>query len=184
MCREPAPPVSPRRNSRAPNGTRSPSNSQRNSYQVRTITTLLCIVKKDSVIATFPIVGLVGLGLAFAPLSASAEYRALCDSSRVCEYTGPNAPVLDTDVCLDPTGEVRLKGSSPCSTGSIPFHVRFGDVIDPVMQLVVAYIPLKNACSVPGMCEVQEYSAGTSTAQAICCINGVAGRASTTAEEP
>lgn len=122
---------------------------------------------------TFPIVGLVGLGLAFAPLSASAEYRDLCDSSRVCEYTGPNAPVLDADVCLDPTGEVRLKGSSPCSTGSIPFHVRFGDVIDPVMQLVVAYIPLKNACSVPGMCEVQEYSSGTSTAQAICCINGV-----------
>ncbi|EDM75936.1 hypothetical protein PPSIR1_25196 [Plesiocystis pacifica SIR-1] len=124
---------------------------------------------------TLSVAGLVAFALFTAPASASAEYRDLCDSSKVCEYTGPGAPVLDEDVCLDPTGEVRLKGSTTCGAGSVPFHVRFGEVVDPVLQLVVAYVPLENACSVEGLCSPKSYDDGTSggTEQTICCINGV-----------
>ncbi|EDM73928.1 hypothetical protein PPSIR1_14810 [Plesiocystis pacifica SIR-1] len=119
--------------------------------------------------------GLVALGLTFAPQAANAEYRDLCDSSKVCEYTGPGAPVLDADVCLDPAGQVSLKGSTPCTVGSVPFHVRYGELYDPVANLVVAYIPLESACSVPGLCEEMPdgYTDNSSTAQNICCINGV-----------
>lgn len=96
--------------------------------------------------------GLLGLGLVFSPMAAHAEYRDLCDSTKVCEYTGPNAPALGADVCLNATGQVRLKGSSPCALGSVPFHVRHGEVYDAVQQLVIAYTPLANACS-QGVCE-------------------------------
>ncbi|EDM76666.1 hypothetical protein PPSIR1_38099 [Plesiocystis pacifica SIR-1] len=117
---------------------------------------------------------LAGSLLVLSAAPAHAQYRDLCDSSKVCEYTGPNAPVLDADVCLDPTGTVRLKGSAGCSHAEIPFHARFGEVYEPLQQLVVAYIPLQSACTVPGLCEAkEEYSPNTGTAQALCCINGV-----------
>ncbi|NVB40304.1 hypothetical protein G6O69_37185 [Pseudenhygromyxa sp. WMMC2535] len=108
------------------------------------------------------------------PGSASAQYRDLCDSTQVCDYTGPNAPVLDADVCLDQTGQTRLKGSTPCPAGQVPFHVRYGELLDPVELLVVAYTPLENACSIPGLCDPGDYAPGeTSTAQAICCFGNV-----------
>lgn len=123
---------------------------------------------------TLSLAGLAALGLALMPGLASAEYRDLCDSSRVCEYTGPNAPVLDAAVCLDPTGEARLKNSAPCATGSVPFHVRFGEVVDPIALTVLAYIPLASACSIPGLCEENlDAPGGVGTAQGICCVNDV-----------
>ncbi|EDM77800.1 hypothetical protein PPSIR1_38499 [Plesiocystis pacifica SIR-1] len=113
--------------------------------------------------------------LALAPAAADAEYRDLCDSSKVCEYTGPNAPLLNAAVCLDPAGQVRLKGSTACPQGSVPFHARYGEVYEPTQQLVVAYIPLESACSVPEICQElpDGYTDNTSTAQNICCIGAV-----------
>lgn len=43
--------------------------------------------------------GLV-LALALVSAGAEAEYRQLCTSvPSACEYTGPDAPKLDVDVC-------------------------------------------------------------------------------------
>ncbi|EDM74202.1 hypothetical protein PPSIR1_17630 [Plesiocystis pacifica SIR-1] len=115
-----------------------------------------------------------GLALVLGAAPAHGQYRDLCDSSKVCQYTGPNAPILDADVCLDPTGTVRLKGTAACATGHVPFHVRHGEVYEPLQQLVVAYVPLQRACSVPGLCEPKtEYSTGESNEEVICCIGAV-----------
>lgn len=128
---------------------------------------------KTSLALTAAALTTAALGYFLTPGSASAQYRDLCDSTRVCEYTGPNAPVLDADVCLDGAGQVRLKGPSPCSMGEVAFHTRYGEVLDPVQQLVVAYIPLESACSIAGLCVPGEYSEGSTTAQGICCIGEV-----------
>lgn len=119
--------------------------------------------------------GLLGLGLFAVSGSARAEFRDLCDSANICEYTGPNAPVLDAAVCLDAAGQASLKGSKPCPTGSVAFHARYGEVYEPIQQLVVGYIPLANACTaVPGLCEASDnYASNQSEAQAICCVGAV-----------
>lgn len=121
---------------------------------------------------------LAGLALATvigAPQPAQAEYRDLCDSARVCEYTGPNAPLLDMDVCLDLSGQVMLKGSTACSAGSVPFHARYGEVYDAVLGLVVAYTPLADACTVPGLCETVpgDFAGDMEEEEAICCIGSI-----------
>jgi len=41
---------------------------------------------------------------------------------------------------------------SACPTGTWPYFVRYGEVVDPVTNSVVAYIPLDNACDNPGLC--------------------------------
>ncbi|EDM77450.1 hypothetical protein PPSIR1_38084 [Plesiocystis pacifica SIR-1] len=120
------------------------------------------------------------IGLAFIagltlPSSAHAEFRDLCDSARVCEYTAPNAPVLNADVCLDGTGQVRLKGPKPCAIGSVPFHARYGEVYDTLNQLVLAYVPLEDACAQPGLCSsAADYDSPPLTeSEAICCIGAI-----------
>ncbi|EDM77436.1 hypothetical protein PPSIR1_38014 [Plesiocystis pacifica SIR-1] len=128
------------------------------------------MTKKSTII--LPV--LFGFALSSAPRPALADYRDLCDSAPVCEYTGPDAPVLDADVCLDATGQVHLKGSVPCAAGAVPFHVRYGEVYDPIAQLVVAYTPLADACAQPGMCEpMLDGPVPPTNAEAICCVGAI-----------
>lgn len=117
----------------------------------------------------------MALALTTVPVTADAGYRDLCDSSKICEYTGPNAPLLDADVCLDAAGQVRLKGSTPCAAGAVPFHARYGEIYEPLAQLVVAYIPLESACS-QGLCAQLPDGASPpeeSTEEVICCIGAI-----------
>lgn len=88
-----------------------------------------------------------------APSDAAAQYRFLCTSiPAACTYTGPNAPELRADVCYGTAIGIRLKGTAPCPTGSWPYYVEHGEVIDPVTNVVSAYVPLDNACDHPGIC--------------------------------
>lgn len=96
----------------------------------------------------------LAVGLLAAPLVVQASgYRYLCTSTRrVCEYTGPDAPYLNADVCYGSASGVVLKGIKPCPTGTWPYHVEHGEVVDPITNTVAAYVPLDDACSQPGLC--------------------------------
>jgi hypothetical protein len=95
--------------------------------------------------------GLV-LGLAIVPAAADAEYRQLCSSiPTACDYTGPDAPKLDVDVCYGSATGARLK-TGACPTGTWAYHVTHGEVVDPASNEVAAYVPLDDRCSVPGAC--------------------------------
>jgi len=85
-----------------------------------------------------------------APAEADAA-RDLCTSNPgACVYTGPDAPVLAAEVCHSSTG-TWLKGAS-CPTGTWTYFVRYGEVVDPLTNMIAAYIPLDNACDSPGLC--------------------------------
>jgi hypothetical protein len=95
--------------------------------------------------------GLV-LGLAIVPAAADAEYRQLCSSiPTACDYTGPDAPKLDVDVCYGSATGARLK-TGACPTGTWAYHVTHGEVVDPASNEVAAYVPLDDACATPGIC--------------------------------
>lgn len=115
---------------------------------------------------------LLAAALMLAPDQAQAgEYRALCTSAgKACVYTGPEAPVLSTNVCWNGV-DVRLKGSGSCAAGSWPYYVDFGEVIDPVLGLVIAYIPLDDACDM-GSCSDLTSNEGPFTAEPMCCYPG------------
>ena len=99
----------------------------------------------------------------------AAQYRDLCASvPSACEPTGPEAPVFDADVCWNESGALTLKGAGACAGGSWAYHLKYGEVIDPVNGTIVAYRPLDNACDHPGLCVKGEVPPGTS-AQSICC---------------
>ena len=59
---------------------------------------------------------------AVVPSVAQAEqYRDLCTSvPSACEYTTPDVPVLDADVCWDPSGGLTLKTADSCAGESWP----------------------------------------------------------------
>lgn len=106
--------------------------------------------------------------------ASAAEYRDLCYSNpSACTYTGPTAPRLDADVCLDPLGTIRLKGSTACGPTEWPYYIQFGELLDPVGMTVVAYIPLEDACSKPGVC-LDAPAPNNSEEFAMCCttVNG------------
>ncbi|EDM81457.1 hypothetical protein PPSIR1_39740 [Plesiocystis pacifica SIR-1] len=127
-----------------------------------TVTTLAALAASGSARANVPVGD-----------PSNVQLRDLCDSTRaVCEYTGPNAPVLDAAVCLDGMGTVRLQTTGGCPLGSVAFHARYGEVYDPGQNLVVAYIPLANACSQAGLCETAEITPGAS-AMPICCWGAI-----------
>jgi len=122
------------------------------------------------------------LALLLAPVNADASYRELCSSSpRACDYTGPDAPMLAANVCHGSTG-TWLMGSE-CPSGTWPYYVKHGEVVDPLTNLIAAYIPLDDACPklcVDGppppdaepypMCCTGNTSGGDST-----CVSGVHG---------
>jgi len=117
---------------------------------------------------------LLALVVLLLPATASAsQYRDLCASvPGACEPTGPEAPVLDTDVCWSDTGELVLKGEDSCAQGSWAYHLKYGEIVDPVEGTIVAYIPLDNACDHPGLC-VSGPAPGGTEVQAICCEWGI-----------
>jgi hypothetical protein len=115
---------------------------------------------------------IIALALALVPVTAFAEYRYLCTSvPGSCEYAPPTAPVLGVDVCyMRSTRTVRLKGSAPCPTGSSPYYLKHGEVVDPTNGSVVAYSPLDDACDA-GLClEYAPHTGGTENG--MCCENG------------
>lgn len=114
------------------------------------------------------------LALLVAPADVSAQYRYLCTSiPAACMYTGPNAPVLKADVCYGSAIGIRLKGSAPCPSGSWPYFVDAGEVIDPVTNAVAAYIPLDDACGQPGLCVDGPPPGGTQEYPMCCNSNNV-----------
>jgi hypothetical protein len=95
----------------------------------------------------------VAIGLLIGAVDVHAgQYRHLCTSTRACAYSSTNVPFLNTNVCYSATSGVRLKGTAPCPSGSWPYYLDYGEVIDPVTNAVAAYIPLDNACSEAGRC--------------------------------
>ncbi len=116
----------------------------------------------------------IALCTLLAPLTASAEqYRDLCSSvPGACEHTGPNAPVLDADVCWSEGGVLTLKGQAPCPSDAWPYHLGHGELLDPLSQEIAAYSPLDWACDHPGLC-VSGPVPPEATAQSLCCEWGV-----------
>jgi hypothetical protein len=111
---------------------------------------------------------ILALALLVAPDRAEAgQYPGLCTSaSSACIYTGPDAPVLRADVCYNRVS-VKLKGTGSCPTGSWPYYVDFGEVVDPLLGLVVAYAPLPDACDM-GLCLTAQ-AEGDTESDALCC---------------
>jgi hypothetical protein len=114
-----------------------------------------------------PVLSLV---LLLAPADVDAQYRYLCASApSACTYTGPNAPMLNATVCYGSAIGVRLKGSAPCPSGSWPYYLDFGEVVNPLTNQVAAYIPLNDACDQPGLCVKGPPPAG-SQEYPMCCV--------------
>jgi hypothetical protein len=89
--------------------------------------------------------------LSLTPVNADASYRELCTSSPgACEHTGPDAPALAFNVCHGSAGTWLM--GEVCPTGTWPYFVKYGEVVDPLTNAVVAYIPLDYACDNPGLC--------------------------------
>lgn len=101
------------------------------------------------------------------PVDADA-YPSLCGTvPAVCDYAGPTAPRLLSDVCLSSTGVVTLKTGS-CASGSTAYFVERGEV-NPSSGHVDAYIALADACDTAGTCI--EYAPHSGAwASVICCI--------------
>jgi hypothetical protein len=117
-------------------------------------------------------VSIFALAIAVVPVTAFAEYRYLCTSvPGSCQYAPPTAPVLAADVCYSrSTRTIRLKGTAPCPTGSSPYYLKHGEVVDPLIRSVVAYAPLDDACDA-GLClEYAPHDGGTENP--MCCENG------------
>lgn len=106
--------------------------------------------------------------LALAPERVEAgEYRSLATSApKAVVYTGPDAPLLRANVCWNRV-DVRLKGTAPCPTNSSPYYVEYGEVIDPLQGLVIAYVPLNDACAA-GFC-IEAPPSGPLAAAPLCC---------------
>ncbi|MFV8754494.1 hypothetical protein ACNOYE_28430 [Nannocystaceae bacterium ST9] len=111
---------------------------------------------------------LLAVAMLLVPARADATtYRSLATSApSACVYTGPDAPVLKADVCWNRV-ELRLKGTAPCASGSYPYFVEYGEVIDPTYGLVLAYIPLDDACAA-GFC-IEAVPSGPVEAEPLCC---------------
>lgn len=110
------------------------------------------------------------LACALVPCEASATYRYLCTSvPSACTYVpDDNVPVLNADVCFSTSGGIKLKGTANCPSGTWPYFVYHGEVVDPLTGDVDAYIPLDNACEVAGLCVEYVPHTGGSSAP-MCC---------------
>lgn len=120
---------------------------------------------------------LTSLALAFllAPSDVDAQYRYLCTSiPSACMYTGPDAPQLNANVCYGSALGIRLMGGGSCPTGSWPYYVAHGEVVNPVTNAVAAYIPLDDACDHPGIC-VDGPPPGGAQPFIMCCTGNQSG---------
>jgi hypothetical protein len=87
-----------------------------------------------------------------------------------CVYSSTDAPLLSLDVCWDGS-TARVKGPSGCPTKQATYHVKYGDVIDPVTSEVIGYAPVPDACDVV-VCEPSDInSAGLEDGIACCNPN-------------
>ena len=101
---------------------------------------------------SIPVVLALSTLVLLSPTGVEAQYRDLCTSvPSACAYTSSDAPLLQADVCFGSTFGVRLMSGS-CPSGSWPYHVMYGEVVDPIANQVAPYIPLDDACAKPGIC--------------------------------
>lgn len=120
---------------------------------------------------TRPSIALLTVALMLVAGPAHA-YRDLCLSvSAACEWSGPNVAVINADVCWSTATGVRAKGTAPCPPGSNPYHLKYGEVIDPTTGQIQAFAPLDDACA-HGIC-FDGPPPGNTEAQAICCEFGI-----------
>lgn len=122
---------------------------------------------------------LVALGLLsphdVSAANAYATYRHLCFSvPAACTYTGPDAPELNANVCFGRKTGVRLMGTASCPSGSWPFYVSYGELVDPTTNEVAAYVPLDDACAKPGIC-VQGPPPPDAQEFPMCCTGNASG---------
>jgi hypothetical protein len=119
---------------------------------------------------------LAALALALlSPASVDAQYRELCTSvPSQCTHTGPDAPQLQANVCFGSTIGIRLMSGGSCPSGSWPYYVSHGEVVDPITNQVAAYIPLDDACARPGICVQGPPPAGAQE-YPMCCTKGSSG---------
>lgn len=100
--------------------------------------------------------------------AASASSRYLCTSiPTACAYTPPTAPVLRQEVCFDGV-ELRLRTAASCEPGARTFYVDYGEIIDPLNGVVLAYVPLDDACDV-GYCVQPGAGHVPGVEGALCC---------------
>lgn len=103
--------------------------------------------------------------------SAASSYRYLCTSiPSACEFAPPTAPGLKADVCwYGSTGVAILKSpTANCPTGSWPYFVEAGEVVNPSTNQVQAYVPLDDGCDL-GYCDVKPPTAGPTEPGPMCC---------------
>lgn len=114
---------------------------------------------------------ILAIALTLLPSSAQATYRYLCTSvPSACEYVpaSGSVPTLAADVCFSSSAGIKLKGTAACPSGTWPYFVDYGEVIDPITNAVEAYIPLDDACDVAGLCvQYVPHSGGQSAP--MCC---------------
>jgi hypothetical protein len=112
--------------------------------------------------------GLV-IGVGMQVESEATGYQYLCMAKpSTCQYAPSSAPQLNADVCYSASGLVVLKGAGSCATGTYPFYVDSGEVIDPVTGEVQAYIALADACSM-GYCVVNDPNTPPGQEGPMCC---------------
>lgn len=118
-----------------------------------------------------------------ADAGTASKIAPLCTATDgVCEYTNADAPVLRANVCWNKT-DVRLMPAVGCPAGSYPYYVDYGEVIDPMLGLVVAYIPLPDACDLGYCFDGAAFDGGPLEGEALCCettencveVNGTCG---------
>jgi hypothetical protein len=116
----------------------------------------------------------VGATILTWPLDATAS-RPLCTSvPAACEYTGPDAPWFGGEVCWSRTTGVHAKGTGECPSGQWPYHLDYGEIVDPITSEVAGYVPLDWACSHQGLCEPGYAPPGEdSLAMVLCCDWGI-----------
>ena len=91
--------------------------------------------------------------------------------ARYCEWTGPDAPVLDADVCCEIDGAAACwlpDRDGYCSVGSL-WHCMYGEV--DASQGVVCYQPFASACDHGHCVELPELPPPTQ-ADLLCCSPG------------
>jgi hypothetical protein len=116
----------------------------------------------------------VGATILTWPVDATAS-RPLCASvPAACEYTGPDAPTFDGEVCWSRETGTHAKGTAPCPSGQWPYYLDYGEVVDPITNEVAGYIPLDWACSHQGLCTPGYAPPGSGPQeQVLCCEWGV-----------
>ncbi len=115
----------------------------------------------------------VALVLGLAGVDAHAT-QDLCSSvPTACEYTGPTAPVLAVNVCwFRSTSTTKLMTGATCPTGSASYFVKYG-LVDPLSQVVTGFVPLQDACTVPGLCSAGYLAPPTTQEAPMCCAGDV-----------